>query len=134
MLWRPLRCSEQHATLLLSALAKLHNLCVDGGDRAPDKGFRCHGNLRGDCDCHVEKYIEIAPDGSRHLATGYPDPSVAERYFDGAGNRVLGRHRADRADGVQQPTCEEMCSALAAAGMRRPTTSEYSYRIRLGIW
>ena len=134
VLWRPLRCSEVHATLLLSALAKLHNLCVDGGHRAPARGSRCIGNLPGDVDGPVEQYMEIAPDGTRHLATGYPDRNVAERYYDGAGNRVLGRHRADRSSIQQQPTREEMCEALAQAGMRRPSNSEFSYRNRLGIW
>ena len=67
VLWRPLRCSEVHATLLLSALAKLHNLCVDGGHCACAQGSRCIGNLPGDVDGPLEEYMEIAPDGSHWL-------------------------------------------------------------------
>ena len=35
VLWRPLRCAAENQTLLLTVLAKLHNLCIDAGFRAP---------------------------------------------------------------------------------------------------
>jgi hypothetical protein len=130
VLWRPLRVAEDHATLLLSALAKVHNLCVDGGHRAPT---RCVGQHRGDVDHPVEKYVCIAPDGSRRLATAYPDYNVAERYYDGAGNRLLGRYRPSNGQRLQ-PIREEMNEALAEAGMSRPSTSQFSYRNRNGTW
>ena len=128
VLWWPLWVAEDHATLLLSALAKLHNLCVDGGHRAPS---RCVGRHCGDVDQPVEKYVCIAPDSTQHLAIAYPDHNVVERYYDGAGNRLLRRYRPTN---VQlQPTREEMKEALAAARMRRPTSSEFSYWNRSGI-
>jgi hypothetical protein len=134
VLWRPLRVKEEHAPLLLSALGKLHNLCVDGGPRGPPETFtRCTGPIAGDCDMPIEMYTAIAPDGTPIRSCAYPDDNIHDRYFDGAGNRSLGRHQVGPGE-VEQPCRAEMCEALEQASMHHPSTSEFSYRNRIGIW